>query len=535
VLNQDLEDIMRKREKLERKYNKLLEDENSTIQEIVGARKDMLAQINKERQQQQKIITDTIADSVDVWKSMPTELQKWVKLDQETGEVSVVDGYEDADIDPETREQWDEYIAALLDNEETIHGAQDSIEDLDDTADEILEEGRAESSDYLSRIKDALVADRQKEIDSLTEINDSINEAQDALYDQIQKNIDATRQERENADTEQDIADKESRLAYLKRDSSSANLLEIAALEKEIAEQKEDYRDSLIDQALTNLQDANAEAAEQREKQISLLESQLEAYENSDEIWQDAMEIFARSMEEILAGVAFEDTEMGKMLYENEVVDENLNPYEIEEWEKTNKTNVSKAATNYADDPSLSSTVGDESSMVPGKKLTAEVKLATATAADFTDPVTKEVYVHAGDDMYLKKKDATEKDGNYIWTAGTQYFTRRKFLEGGLADFTGPAWLDGTKSSPELVLNATDTRNFIMLKDILSDILQGTSTIKKSSEDNKKKGGDNYYEIEINVDSLAEDYDVEQLADKIKSMIYEDSVYRNVNTVHLIR
>ena len=535
VLNQDLEDIMRKREKLERKYNKLLEDENSTIQEIVGARKDMLAEINKERQQQQKIITDTIADSVDVWKSMPTDLQKWVKLDQETGEVSVVDGYEDADIDPETREQWDEYIAALLDNEETIHGAQDSIEDLDDTADEILEEGRAESSDYLSRIKDALVADRQKEIDSLTEINDSINEAQDALYDQIQKNIDATRQERENADTEQDIADKEARLAYLKRDSSSANLLEIAALEEEIAEQKEDYRDTLIDQALTNLQDANAEAAEQREKQISLLESQLEAYESSEEIWQDAMEIFARSMEEILAGVAFEDTEMGKMLYENEVVDENLNPYEIEEWEKTNKTNVSKAATNYADDPSLSSTVGDESSMVPGKKLTAEVKLATATAADFTDPVTKEIFIHASDDMYLKKKDATEKDGNYIWAAGTQYFTRRKFLEGGLADFTGPAWLDGTKSSPELVLNATDTRNFIMLKDILSDILQGTSTIKKSSEDNKKKGGDNYYEIEINVDSLAEDYDVEQLADKIKSMIYEDSVYRNVNTVHLIR
>ena len=73
-----------------------------------------------------------------------------------------------------------------------------------------------------------------------------------------------------------------------------------------------------------------------------------------------------------------------------------------------------------------------------------------------------------------------------------------------------------------------------MLKDILGDILQGTSTIKRQS-DTETKGGDNYYEIEINVDSLNEDYDVEQLADKIKSMIYEDSVYRNVNTVHLIR
>jgi hypothetical protein len=34
---------------------------------------------------------------------------------------------------------------------------------------------------------------------------------------------------------------------------------------------------------------------------------------------------------------------------------------------------------------------------------------------------------------------------------------KKKFLQyktGGLADFTGPAWLDGTKSRPEYVLNA---------------------------------------------------------------------------------
>ena len=35
------------------------------------------------------------------------------------------------------------------------------------------------------------------------------------------------------------------------------------------------------------------------------------------------------------------------------------------------------------------------------------------------------------------------------------------FKTGGLANFTGPAWLDGTKAKPELVLNAQDTKNFI--------------------------------------------------------------------------
>ena len=51
----------------------------------------------------------------------------------------------------------------------------------------------------------------------------------------------------------------------------------------------------------------------------------------------------------------------------------------------------------------------------------------------------------------------------------------RAYKEGGLADFTGPAWMDGTKADPELVLKGEDTRNLIALKDIfLADILGKT-------------------------------------------------------------
>ena len=106
------------------------------------------------------------------------------------------------------------------------------------------------------------------------------------------------------------------------------------------------------------------------------------------------------------------------------------------------------------------------------------------------------------------------------------------YKTGGLADFTGPAWLDGTKSKPEMVLNQRDTANFIQLKDILAEIMSSTSTIKQVGD---SKGGDNYYDIEISVDKLENDYDVEQLASKIKSMIYDDSVYRNVNSINHIR
>ena len=92
------------------------------------------------------------------------------------------------------------------------------------------------------------------------------------------------------------------------------------------------------------------------------------------------------------------------------------------------------------------------------------------------------------------------------------------YKTGGLADFTGPAWLDGTKSRPELVLNQRDTQNFIQLKDILS-----------------ANNGDLSFDIDINVESLQSDYDVEQVASKVKSMIVDNARYRNNNTISLTR
>ena len=80
-----------------------------------------------------------------------------------------------------------------------------------------------------------------------------------------------------------------------------------------------------------------------------------------------------------------------------------------------------------------------------------------------------------------------------------------------------------------MVLNQQDTQNFIALKDILADILDGNSSKEG------KTNGDNYFEIEINVESIKDDYDVEQIANKIRNMIYEDASYRNVNAINNIR
>ena len=101
------------------------------------------------------------------------------------------------------------------------------------------------------------------------------------------------------------------------------------------------------------------------------------------------------------------------------------------------------------------------------------------------------------------------------------------FKTGGLADFTGPAWLDGTPSKPEYILNSAQTERFFSLIDVLEDYNKNNGSTKSS--------GDNYFDINISVEKIEDDYSVEQMADKIRRMIYEDAMYRNVNSINNIR
>ena len=103
----------------------------------------------------------------------------------------------------------------------------------------------------------------------------------------------------------------------------------------------------------------------------------------------------------------------------------------------------------------------------------------------------------------------------------------KAYATGGIADFTGPAWLDGTKSHPELVLNAKDTQNFIELKDILASMMSGQGS--------SFFGGVTNISVQVDSPQIASDYDLTNLADKIKKKIYEDSSYRNVNAINFMR
>ena len=80
-----------------------------------------------------------------------------------------------------------------------------------------------------------------------------------------------------------------------------------------------------------------------------------------------------------------------------------------------------------------------------------------------------------------------------------------------------------------MVLNARDTENLIQLKNILGSLLN------RSSSTAPENNGDITYDIDINVESIGSDYDVDQIANKIKNLINDDARYRNNNAVSLMR
>lgn len=117
-----------------------------------------------------------------------------------------------------------------------------------------------------------------------------------------------------------------------------------------------------------------------------------------------------------------------------------------------------------------------------------------------------------------KKTGGTSSGGG----GGGNYRGITKNKNGGLVDYTGLAWVDGTTTEPEAFLSADDTKRIGEAAKLLSNlpILNSTSGASTQLSTNV---GDTSIEIHINVESISSDYDVDRLAERIKSDIVDAS------------
>ena len=619
-LIREIDEELRRRERLERRYEKLLESVDLTAGKLFDNAVEQLRQLEKEKLLN-KELQEARRSQIQQYQQENADLMKYAKVVQnERGEDVLRIHWDQIDLveDPEQGERIEDYVSQLEEWFDSLEEAEDKLNDIEDRIEEVKELGKEEYLDFENTVKDAITFAYQEEIDKLSQINESINDTNSQLIDAISKQVNRIRQQRENERTEQELREKQRQLLYLSQDTSGANDMAILELRKEIEEGTVDYTDTLIDQKIDELQMQNDEAAEQREQQITLMQGQLDHLIKSGEIWDEVYTLMDEGLdpeaglirgsrlEQILKSAENFDgmSKVQQMDWLKElqqqaaqaVVYMRLTTEKIDTAVELNRQNHFGGTTPEPEYNGSSSggsgggsggggSFGGSSASGGNNEPISTWKIYTPGGSYITTytgtqsqldknfpsisykrekvPSTggsnnngsnnsgssnnstsnNENYTRVQVGFYdkdgnLKEKVTYDKNSNWerlasYWAGvyggeGGYYSIIKKYKTGGLADFTGPAWLDGTKSRPELVLNQKDTQNFIQLKDILASLMTGPQT---STENN----GDITYDIDINVESISSDYDVEQVANKIKSLINEDARYRNNNAVSLKR
>jgi len=579
---------LRVREKLERRYQRLLKTYKGSGAEISQITKDEIASLEKRKKLQEEMLKLREKELRD-YLAANAEMQKFATYDWNLKQIQINWEAINAVTDKDEGAALKEFIDKLEEIHSSMEEAEDAIEDISDEIIDIRERGRQEYQDLEDRVLDALIDEQQDLIDEQERIYDAINDAASDLMDAISKNIEKIRQDRQNEETETSLAEKERRLAYLRQDTTGSNALEIKKLEDELNKEKQNYTDTLIDQGLNDLKEQNDVAAEQREKQIQLMQSQLDWQQETGYYVNEATRIVREGLGP--NGVIDQSSRMYKLLSIQEGLPSMSNASR-DQWNNDLANSVSLAfrwlqdelgGTGGSQDPAnrdimaemraqsdkgrtVNGDMGElqrlenernqkirdtgvqdtwqETAMVSNyKRGKSSYNKNTESSTDWMALIDQAMDNSNWEDafFYAGKRDA-KIEQNTVGASYASDFTfdivfdewykrtgSHTFKTGGLADFTGPAWLDGTKSKPEMVLNAKDTENFLQLKDILSNLRMSFSGSKGAL------GGDWYFDIDINVGEIANDYDVDQLTERVKQSIYTESTYRNVNAINFLK
>lgn len=605
-LTEEINEALRRREKLEKEYDRILERRGSTFRELRKNYNAQLQSLQKEIALQNQLRAGRLAQlntlSSETYKGQDSDgneliksfadwgVTKYGSYNPNTGLLKIDWDAIDDVKDENLGSAIEAYISRLEELQGQIEDIDTQIEDFKDKVTELQKEGMQDYLDFEQKVYDAIVNQQQQLIDDYQDLSDKINDSNSKILDSIQRSIDLQRQIRDNTQTEEDINEKEARLAYLRQDTSNGNLLEIKQLEEELADDRQNYEDNLIDQQLERLTQQNDDAQTARERQIDLMQKQLDYASKNGDFWNQTYELLASGFSadgnlnqaSQLWNLLQKDegwkgmSKFGQLNWQEEISKAilaasqgyaNWNMYKAKEIDKNLVTSDGLSlhynGSNWVDNKGNIYSGVDYDSKIGGFTYSGMTKAPTPSGGGSSsgsggsgafsigsrvkaDPdaiIYADSYGGGGGSQYYKNDPIytilDENNGYYLTryhgvSGGYTGWFRKKDLTayktGGIADFTGPAWLDGTKSNPELILNARDTENFIALKDILSSIMD-----RKGLQNNTQSVGDMYFNIDINIDKLSNDYDVEDLSKKIKQELTDSAMYRNVNLVNFIR
>ena len=562
------------REKLEKRYQRLLKNNKTSLKDIRDITRQQLANLQAQRALEEERIKkreEEMRDTLDKNK----DLSQYLQYDFDTQMINVDWDKVNAISNKDTGEAFEKFLSEVERIRDDIWEGEDSIEDIDDEVNEINERGRDQRAELEERIIDALKQQREQQIEEQENLNKTIEDANSKLIDSIDANISQMRKDREREKTRTDLEDKERRLAYMRQDTTGGNAVAIKQLEKELNDAKESYVDTLVDDRLQEIKNQNEEARIQREKQIELMKSRLEYDEKHGLLADKANEMITKFIQDYGGKDNFSvaDTDIYTLLKEADSI-EAMGLVSQGQWMADLKSLLLEVGGNKGgvERPEDLLTVMKSMAGVNEKEQfrtyeesrnkRVEVKTAFMDSYDIgstakldstknymedinkilakdNDKLTLSDWNNlfkfaglrdqkiAGLDLDSLPYEIEEPDTlGYILKKFAERYTLGAYATGGLVDSTGPAWLDGTKTRPEMVLNAQQTAAFIQLKDILSQL----------SLSDTAQASDNYnFDIDIHVDQISNDYDVDRMAEQLERSLYEKAMYRNVNSLRFMK
>lgn len=528
-LMEDIAELERDQKAIEEQYEDLLQDQTKTGKDLynllIQQLGNLYTQLNhqtfalEKREQEMREFMDVTNDQ---------DQYLWYNWQDRTLEIDW-----DA-IDKITDEEQYKHVKELIDEAEEIQDkiddADDSIMDITNQIQELENIWRDTFTDFEDRVYDALVKSYQQVIDKYSELNDTLNNSNSQILDSLQKQISLERQIRDNTKTEEEITDDEARLAYLRRDTSGGNELAALQLERELADQRESYEDTLVDQAISRLQEDNDAAAQQRQQQIDIMQAQLDYQSQNGEFNAAVRELLETAMG--ADGELLTNSDLANLLKEQEnwaamsdvsktVWEEELNGTFKEVAAFLLKENAEQNGTFYT---ALTAAVNSVSSAI-GSYSQAMVKLGNSISSAGSSGGGG-----GGGSTPSGPPKSPQSKSVYHTVYRVVNGTPKYYATGGLNTQTGPAWLDGTPSEPEYVLNARQTDAFLKLADVLPSMMSTNTTGAQANT-----FGSTYVNLSVNLDSVSPEYDVDRMVDILKDRLYDAGSYRNVNSLSFIR
>lgn len=474
---------------------------------------------------------------------------------------------------------------AILDdtknNEELGEAIQNMIDEYDDITQQItdnttaLEENNQQIEENIRTLRDkyiemenqvlsALQASYEKQIELKQKELDSRIEADEEYLSALQKNLDREKEMRKKAQTAEEKAQLQRKIALLERDTSGRNAKEIASLREQLRQMQEDEYYTGREDAITAAE--NATKAEQ-----DILQNQIDIMEAINQTKLDNMELYWAEVENIISQGA--DNILSFLTsYSDEYLD--VSKIQQEDYLSTWKFTIDAALT-YARDmqkqfdeviykaqeaakygntsatggldaakPSGSSGGGGSSGSGSSGGSTSSGNKNNASST-IKDPVVDGVDTISGaapsahgwyyqinlngkstgisGGPYKTREAAQTKGASVAKSKGYGYkYSTKYYLNGGLADYTGYAWVDGTKARPEAFLDADDTKllaNFINYAKKSEPIPMTTANGAKSSIQSSNNVNINSVDITIESGVIEDKADAEMVGTTIAEQL----------------